>query len=127
MKPTKRVALVLPGAIKTMKPMIVITTVAQTYDAREIAEEIISRRLAACVNIFPEVYSVYRWENKVDHDNEQILLIKTLDERIDELRDFIMRRHPYEVPEFVVIDIASIEGPYRDWLIDAAKIMERDN
>ena len=110
-----------------MKPLIVITTVAQTYDAREIAEEIISRRLAACVNILPQVYSVYRWQNKVDHDNEQILLIKTLDERLDELRDFMLRRHPYEVPEFVVIDIDSTEGPYRAWLIDAVKIQERDN
>lgn len=109
-----------------MTPLIVITTVAQTYDAREIADELVSRRLAACVNILPQVYSVYRWEGRIEHDNEQILLIKTLDERVDELRDFMMKRHPYEVPEFVVINIDNIEGPYREWLINAAKIEERD-
>lgn len=109
-----------------MKPLIVITTVAQTYDARAIAEELVSRRLAACVNILPQVYSVYRWEGKVEHDNEQILLIKTLDERLDELRDFILDRHPYEVPEFVVLGIDRIEGPYSDWLMEAAKVEERD-
>ncbi len=109
-----------------MTPLIVITTVAQTYDAREIAEELVSRRLAACVNILPQVYSVYRWKNKVEHDNEQILLIKTLDERVDELKDFLFKRHPYEVPEFVVVSIDAIEGPYRDWFINAAKIEERD-
>jgi periplasmic divalent cation tolerance protein len=109
-----------------MKPLIVLTTVAQTYDAREIAEELVSRRLAACVNILPQVLSVYRWEEKVEHDNEQLLLIKTLDERLDELRDFILKRHPYDVPEFVVIDIDALEGPYRDWLIAAAMIQERN-
>jgi periplasmic divalent cation tolerance protein len=109
-----------------MKPLLVITTVAQTYDAREIAEELVSRRLAACVNILPQVHSIYRWEEKVEHDNEQILLIKTLDERIDELRDFILKRHPYDVPEFVVIEIDALEGPYRDWLIAAAMIQERN-
>ena len=109
-----------------MKPLIVLTTVAQTYDAREIAEELVSRRLAACVNILPQVLSVYRWEEKVEHDNEQILLIKTLDERIDELREFILKRHPYDVPEFVVIEIDALEGPYRDWLIAAAMIQERN-
>ena len=109
-----------------MKPLIVLTTVSQTYDAREIAEELVSRRLCACVNILPQVYSVYRWEEKVEHDNEQILIMKTLDERIDELRDFILKRHPYDVPEFVVIDIDAIEGPYRDWLSAAAMIQERN-
>ncbi len=109
-----------------MKPLIVLTTVAQTYDAREIAEELVSRRLAACVNILPQVLSVYRWEEKVEHDNEQILLIKTLDERLDELREFILKRHPYDVPEFVVIEIDALEGPYRDWLIAAAMIQERN-
>lgn len=109
-----------------MKPLIVITTVSQTYDAREIAEELVSRRLAACVNIIPQVNSVYRWNNKVEYDNEQILIIKTLDERIDELREFILKRHPYDVPEFIVIEIDAVEGPYRDWLIGAAMIQERD-
>jgi periplasmic divalent cation tolerance protein len=109
-----------------MMPLIVITSVAQTYDAREFAEELVSRRLAACVNILPQVYSVYRWEGKVEHDNEQILLIKTLDERIDELRNYIFDHHPYEVPEFIVVAIDRIEGPYGDWLIDATKIQDRD-
>ena len=112
--------------LSAMKAVVVLTTVAQTYDAREIAEEIVSRRLAACVNIVPQVYSVYRWQDKVEHDNEQILLIKTLEERVDELHDFVVKRHPYDVPEFVVIDIDRIEGPYRDWLIAAAMIEERD-
>jgi periplasmic divalent cation tolerance protein len=112
--------------LSAMKAVIVLTTVAQTYDGREIAEEIVSRRLASCVNIIPQVYSVYRWQDKVEHDNEQILLIKTLEERLDELRDFIFKRHPYDVPEFVVIDIDRIEGPYRDWLVRAAMIEERD-
>ena len=109
-----------------MIPLIVITTFAQTYDARELADEIVTRRLAACVNIVPQIYSVYRWQGRVEHDNEQILLIKTVDERLDELRDFILERHPYEIPEFVVVTIDRIEGPYQEWLLDAVKITERD-
>ncbi len=100
-----------------MKPLIVITTVGAEFDARSLARELVEARLAACVNILPGVESVYRWEGKIAEDGEKLLVIKTVDERLDALQEKLFERHPYEVPEFVVIDPADVRGPYRDWLL----------
>jgi len=100
-----------------VKPLLVLTTAGAGFDARPLARELVELRLAACVSILPAVESVYRWEGKVAEDQEQLLLIKTVDERLDALQAKLFERHPYEVPEFVVIDPADVRGPYRDWLL----------
>ena len=100
-----------------MTPVLVLTTVGASFDVTPLAHELVSSRLAACVNVLDGVRSIYRWQGKVEDDGEKLLIIKTVDERIDELRDAIFASHPYEVPEFVVLPISSIEGPYRQWLL----------
>jgi periplasmic divalent cation tolerance protein len=100
-----------------MRPVIVLTTLGERDDARALASQLVEQRLAACVNIVPELYSVYRWQGKVEHAQEQLLLIKTVEERLFELKEALFERHPYEVPEFVVIPVEKVEGPYLDWLL----------
>ena len=100
-----------------MTEVVVLTTVGASFDAAALAKSFVDDRLAACVNILPQVRSIYRWQGKVEDDSEQLLLIKTTGEKIPALRDALLNRHPYEVPEFVVIAIDRIEGPYREWLI----------
>lgn len=100
-----------------MKPVIVLTTVGRDFDVRPLARELVESRLAACVNVIPAIQSIYRWQGKVEEEGEQLLLIKTGDERLDELHAKIRERHPYEVPEFVVMAIEEIRGPYREWLL----------
>ena len=102
-----------------MTPVIVLTTVGTTFDAADLARQLVTERLAACINIVPQVRSIYRWEEKIEDDGEQLLIIKTTSERVDALRDSLFARHPYEVPEFVVVSIDRIGGPYRDWLIQS--------
>ena len=102
-----------------MTPVIVLTTVGADFDAKPIARILVDSRLAACVNVFPAVQSIYRWQGKVSEDGEQLLIIKTVAERIDALKEALFPMHPYEVPEFVVLPIERIEGPYREWLIEA--------
>jgi periplasmic divalent cation tolerance protein len=104
-----------------MTPVIVLTTVGANFDAAPLARDLVEHRLAACVNIVPQIRSIYRWQGKIEEDGEQLLLMKTTAERVDALRDAIFARHPYEVPEFVVLTIDRIEGPYREWLIDAVR------
>ena len=102
-----------------MTPVIVITTVSASFDAAAMARQLVDQRLVACVNILEGVNSIYRWRGKVEEDREQILLMKTVQELIPELQEAVFARHPYEAPEFVVLPIERIEGPYRDWLIES--------
>lgn len=102
-----------------MTPVIVITAVSASFDATAMARELVDQRLVACVNIVEGVNSIYRWRGKIEEDREQILIMKTVQERIPELKEAVFARHPYEVPEFVVLPIDRIEGPYRDWLLES--------
>ena len=104
-----------------MKPVIVLTTVGANHDARELAADLVEKRLAACVNIVPRIESVYRWQGNIQRDDEQLLIIKTLDERVAALKDAIFARHPYEVPEVIVVAIDDIGEAYGEWLIGAVR------
>ncbi|HVS30847.1 MAG TPA: divalent-cation tolerance protein CutA [Thermoanaerobaculia bacterium] len=103
------------------KPVIVLTTVGGSFDAPELARVLVEQRLAACVNIVERIRSIYRWQGKVEDDVEQLLIIKTVDEQLHELKEVLFLRHPYEVPEFVVLEIDRIEGPYLEWLLESMR------
>jgi periplasmic divalent cation tolerance protein len=98
-----------------VKACVVLTTVGAAFDAGSLAKSLVEQRLAACVNIVAEVRSIYRWNNGVEDEREQLLVIKTSEERVGALREVLLERHPYEVPEFVVLD-AEVQGPYGAWL-----------
>jgi periplasmic divalent cation tolerance protein len=100
-----------------MKPVLVLTTVGADFDTRALAHALVEAKLAACVNIIERIQSVYRWEGRVSEDAEQLMLIKTSDERIDALREELFRLHPYDVPEFVVLPIESTSDTYGAWLL----------
>ena len=102
-----------------MTPVVVLSAVGANFDPSEIATQLVEKRLAACVNIVPQVHSVYRWKDKIQKDTEQLLLIKTVESQIDDLRDALFSMHPYEVPEFVVIRMDDLSAAYREWLISS--------
>ena len=102
-----------------MTPVIVLTTVGATFDPQPLALQLVEKRLAACVNIVPQVHSVYRWQGNIESDSEQLLLIKTVEERLGELKTALFAMHPYEVPEFVVLRPAELSDAYRSWLLSA--------
>jgi len=104
-----------------MNPVIVLTTVGADFNVRAIANELVQRRLVACVNIIEGVHSIYAWEGRVTEDREQMMVMKTADVRVDELREALFALHPYEVPEFVVLPIASISDAYSSWLLAAVE------
>lgn len=104
-----------------MKPVIVLTTVGIGFDARALARELVSLHLAACVNVMPPMQSVYRWKGNVEEEVEQLLLIKTTDGRVPELKAALLQRHPYELPEFVVLPVSETSGEYGEWLIASSR------
>jgi periplasmic divalent cation tolerance protein len=104
-----------------LTPVIVLTTVGSAFDVAALARELVEQRLAACVNVIPQIQSVYRWQGRIESDAEQLLLIKTVDERLDALEAALLARHPYEVPEFVVMRPDEVRGAWREWLIDSVR------
>jgi periplasmic divalent cation tolerance protein len=104
-----------------MTPVIVLTTVGTSFDVGPLALHLVNARLAACVNVVEKIGSFYRWKGAVEEDREQLLIIKTVEEKVDALRDALLARHPYEVPEFVVIRIDSLSDAYRAWLFESTE------
>ena len=100
-----------------MTPVIVLTTVGTTFDPLPLATQLVEKRLAACVSVIPRIQSVYRWQGKIENDAEQLLLIKTVDARLEDLKKALFASHPYEVPEFVVLQPEELSDAYKAWLL----------
>jgi periplasmic divalent cation tolerance protein len=101
--------------------VIVLTTVPAEGDVRTLARTLVDERLAACVNVLPEMISVYRWQGAVEHAAERQLVIKTTAERIDLLRARLAALHPYDVPEFLVLPVLSGSDRYLAWLAESVQ------
>ena len=95
---------------------IVFTTVGQKDAAEKLAQQLVERRLAACVNILGPIRSIYRWRDKVHNEPEFLLLIKTTAESAAQLRSALKALHPYELPECVEVAVAGGSEEYLAWL-----------
>ena len=98
--------------------LLVLTTLPAAEAAEALAEQIVEARLAACVQILPQMTSIYIWEGEVQKEGEVLLLIKTLPEKWEELREFITANHTYEVPEVVAMQCDRVGDAYGRWLGD---------
>jgi periplasmic divalent cation tolerance protein len=96
--------------------IIALCTCGNREEAAQIARALVEERLAACVNVLPEMESVYRWKGKVEIASEILLIIKTTERRFPELRDRIVGLHSYDVPEIVALPIAAGAEEYLGWL-----------
>jgi periplasmic divalent cation tolerance protein len=100
---------------------IVFTTCGSKEEARKIAYTLVERQLAACVNIVPQIESIYRWQGKIEESREWLLLIKTTAEQFSAVRDAIRELHSYELPECISINIDDGSKEYLDWLENSVK------
>jgi periplasmic divalent cation tolerance protein len=99
--------------------VIVLTTLGADDDAAELARTLVEQRLAACVNVVPGVTSIYRWKEDVEQDDEQLLVIKTTAHLLDALQARLRELHPYELPEFIVVQVSGGSEAYLGWLCGA--------
>tara|TARA_Y100000034_G_scaffold83927_1_gene100530 strand:- start:264 stop:584 length:321 start_codon:yes stop_codon:yes gene_type:complete len=95
---------------------IVLTTCETKHDARKLAAILVEKKLAACVNILPEVESVYVWQGKVEQQTESKLFIKTNVQHLEELMACIKCHHSYDVPEIQVLDVSTGNPDYFNWI-----------
>lgn len=96
--------------------LIVFTTTPDRKEAESLAEEIVNKRLAACVQILPEMTSIYFWDGKVQKEPEHLLLIKTLESSYEALETFILENHSYDEPEIVAVEASDVSEGYLKWL-----------
>lgn len=100
---------------------IVLSTAGSEEEARKIANALVERQLAACVNIVPQIESVYRWQGKMESAREWLLLIKTTAEKFAAVRDAIRELHSYDLPECISINIEDGSGAYLEWIATNVK------
>jgi periplasmic divalent cation tolerance protein len=99
--------------------LLVLVTAPNEDEARRIANALVEERLAACVNIVGAIESVYRWEGQVTTDRETLLIIKTTDDRYEELERRVKELHSYSTPEVIAFKIERGSSEYLSWLQDS--------
>ena len=93
----------------------VITTIDDKEKAHSIAKNLISNKLAACINIISNVESVYQWEGKIHTDNDFIIIIKTKFVNVDQIKNYLQTLHTYDVPEIITSDFSILDEKYLKW------------
>ena len=101
-----------------MEPLIALTTVPDEAAGVKIANALVAERLAACVNILPQMQSIYRWQGRIESASERLLLMKTTRDCYAALQRRVGELHPYDVPELVAVAIAAGLPAYLQWLND---------
>ena len=98
---------------------LVLTTCGDTGVAERLAGALVERRLAACVNVLPEVRSIYRWAGKIERDREVLLFIKTVQKQVAAIEATIREISGYELPELIAVEITSGSADYLAWVADS--------
>lgn len=96
--------------------VLALSTFPTSFDTTELAQELVASGLAACVTIVPAIRSVYTWEGVPQVGDEQQLVFKTTTDVVDALWETLQERHPYDVPEFLVVPVIDGNEDYLRWV-----------
>ncbi len=102
--------------------LVVFCTVPDRATGFKIAQELVDKKLAACVNITSPIESVYWWEGKIQQEPEFQLVIKTREKHFDSLERTISALHPYEVPEIMALPVIKGSQAYLKWITDETRV-----
>jgi periplasmic divalent cation tolerance protein len=101
--------------------ILVLTTAGSKEEARKLGRMLVERLLAACVNIVPQITSVYRWEGEIEEAEEWLLIVKTTRDTFERVREAIVEMHSYEVPECICISVDDGSVEYLSWIEQSVK------
>lgn len=103
------------------EPVVVLMTASSYAEAVRLAEMLVASHLAACVQVLPEMLSVYWWQGEVRRDAEHLLLAKTTMDNFARLEEEVRAVHTYETPEIVALPVNASSKPYLEWLMTSTK------
>ena len=109
----------MPGEAASIR--VALTTVGSLEEGRRMARVLVERRLAACVNLVPNLTTVYRWKGAVEEAEEVLLVMKTTEDQLGALEAAVRELHSYEVPEFLALRVEAASRPYLEWLVDSVE------
>lgn len=116
----------IPDGSSNSSGFIVVYVTCPTEQASALARVLITEKAAACVNIISNVRSIYRWQNKIEDDNESMLLIKTTTIALDQLSELVKQHHPYELPEIIATPIVAGLADYLSWIDASTEVSATD-
>ncbi len=114
--PVKNSKVELAMSEQTSSAIMVLITAGSREEAVRLAEMLVNSRLAACVQILPEMESIYFWKDKVERQPETLLMAKTVAAKFDELCVEVTALHSYVTPEIIALPIINASAPYLEWL-----------
>ncbi len=101
------------------RPVVVLMTASGRDEASRIAEMLVTSALASCVQVLPEVQSVYRWKGEIERASETLLLAKTTSDKFEELDRVVREIHSYDTPEIIALPVGVASVPYLKWLLES--------
>ncbi|HKZ81603.1 MAG TPA: divalent-cation tolerance protein CutA [Pyrinomonadaceae bacterium] len=101
---------------ESSEAIAVFITAANAEEAARLADLLVGAHLAACVQLLPEIESVYRWQGRVERQSEVLLIAKTTAVMFEQLESEVRALHSYDTPEIVAVPITMASGPYLEWL-----------
>ena len=98
---------------------LVLVTAPDLKTARSLTRAALTARLAACANLIPKIESHYWWRGKIESGNEVLLILKTKKSKLPALEKLLLKKHPYDTPEFLVLPVGRGNARYLEWLAES--------
>ena len=98
------------------KVELTLVTCPNQEQGQDIAHKLVTEKLAACVNILPQIQSIYSWQGQIQNETEVLMLIKSDVLSRDALQSRVLELHPYDTPEFLTIAAEHVKETYKTWL-----------
>jgi len=105
--------------VRKVAGKIVLVTMPDLKTARRLARAALTARMIACANLVPKLESHYRWQGKLERSAEVLMVMKTTQARLTALEKLIVAQHPYDTPEFVVLNLSGGTKKYLAWLAES--------